>query len=320
MATGPGSSKPLAGVSALFFAAMATTRHSGRRGPAGLRRSAAWLTGLAALLKMTRGEGGPGSQFGEDRILAEIFGNVVTGHCAEIGAHDGLTGSATLAFERRGWTCLLVEPNRQLIEQIRQNRSCAIDDRAASAREGTATFYVADHIEQMSTLELDPTHHRWVQNLGGQLRETVVNTARLDTILEEAGFSRLDFLTIDVEGHELHVLHGLTLERFQPRVVIIEENVLRRRSAIVKHMASKGYVNFRRTGVNDWYAREDDAELIDPIALTRFRSERQVLWLRQAAMTMLARHVPSSVKRRFYALRASLRLIRRSAAPREAGR
>ena len=150
-----------------------------------------------ALPPATQAVVGPHAQFGEDGILEDIFRDCASGCCAEVGAYDGLTGSATLEFERKGWSCLLVEPNPDLLEQIRRNRGCAIDGRAASAQEGQATFYVADHVEQMSTLELNHRHHRWVREVGGELRETTVKTARLDTILEDAGFARLDFVTIE---------------------------------------------------------------------------------------------------------------------------
>jgi FkbM family methyltransferase len=252
---------------------------------------------------------GPHAQFGEDRILEGIFRDCARGYCAEVGAYDGLTGSTTLASGRKGRSCLLVEPNPDLLEQIRRNRGCAVDGRAASAREGDETFYVADHVEQMSTLELDHRHHRWVREVGGELRATTVRTAPLDTMLEDAGLSQLDFVTIDVEGHELDVLQGLTLERFRPRVVIIEENVPHRRTDVAKHMASHRYVNFRRTGVNEWYAREDDTDLIDPAAVTRFRRERQVLRARDAAMRLLAKYTPAVIKRTLYGIR---KLLRRS--------
>ncbi|MCW3018515.1 MAG: Methyltransferase FkbM, partial [Solirubrobacterales bacterium] len=57
------------------------------------------------------------AQFGEDRILAEIFGARADGCCVEVGANDGRTGSASYLFEKRGWQCLLVEPIPALAQE-----------------------------------------------------------------------------------------------------------------------------------------------------------------------------------------------------------
>jgi FkbM family methyltransferase len=240
---------------------------------------------------------GPHAQFGEDRLLAEIFAGREHGWCAEVGAFDGRTGSATLLFEEHGWECLLVEPIPECVEQIRQNRRCVIEHCAASSREGETTFYVAEGVPQMSTLETDPAHHRWIDEVGGTVKRITVRTARLDDLLDAAGFPELQFLTIDVEGHELEVLRGLTLERFRPRIVILEENSRRGASEVNRHMAASGYVNFRRTGVNDWYAHRDDHGLVVPEAVRRFRRARRLRMLQDDSMAFAARHVPESAKR-----------------------
>ena len=100
------------------------------------------------------------AQFGEDRILEEIFGDRAEGYCVEIGAHDGLTGSASYLFEKRGWQCLLVEPIPALVEEIRRHRACTVVNCAVSDREGAATLGVADGVEEMSTLDLTPDSSR----------------------------------------------------------------------------------------------------------------------------------------------------------------
>lgn len=244
---------------------------------------------------------GPRAQFGEDTILLEIFRNRSTGFCAEVGAHDGVTGSTTLAFERIGWQCLLVEPNPDLTEHIQRNRSCTLATRAASAAEGSAVFYVADHAV-MSTLDIGRRQRR-VSGAGGRLRAIEVQTARLDTLLADAGFEHLDFLTIDVEGHELEVLKGFTLERFTPRVVIIEEEVPYRRSKVARHMCAHGYINFRRTGVNEWYALRSDEELINPARVRRFRRQRQMFRVRDALFrSLVGEHSPQLVTRLMHRL------------------
>jgi FkbM family methyltransferase len=239
---------------------------------------------------------GPQAQFGEDRILDQIFYGRDRGYCVEVGAYDGRIGSTTLLFEQKGWQCLLVEPIPELVQEIRKTRRSIVKNCAASSERGETTLFLAETAEQMSTLEPDPAHHEWVHAVGGTIREITVRTARLDDLLDEADFPELDFITIDVEGHELEVLRGLSLDRFRPRIVILEENVSLRASSVARHMAVHGYVNFKRTGVNEWYAREADEELIQPAAVRRFKAEKLILRWQEGLLRLLARHTPARVK------------------------
>ena len=48
----------------------------------------------------------------------------------------------------------------------------------------------------------------------------------LDSILDEANApARLDFLSIDVEGHEIDVLRGFDFARWNPRLILLEDHV-----------------------------------------------------------------------------------------------
>lgn len=245
------------------------------------------------------------AQFAEDRILAEIFGERTTGWCVEVGANDGRTGSASYLFEKRGWHCLLVEPIPALVQEIRKHRACKVVNCAASAREGEATFFVAENVEAVSGLDLTPERADWIERAGGTIREITVRTATLDSLLEEAGFDELDFVTIDVEGHELSVLEGFDLDKHRPRIVILEDNSIDGDAAVAEHMADRGYVNFKRTGVNEWYARASDDELVKSKEISRFeRAKRIQLWnrRRRALVNRVAtrggRYFPASAKRR----------------------
>lgn len=245
------------------------------------------------------------AQFAEDRILAEIFGDRDHGYCVEVGANDGRTGSASYLFERRGWECLLVEPIPALAEEIRKHRTCRVVNCAASSREGEATFFVAESVEAVSTLELTPERAEWIRLEGGTIKEITVRTATLDSLLEEVGFGELDFVTIDVEGHELSVLEGFDLDRYGPRIVILEDNSIDGDAGVCRHMTDHGYVHFKRTGVNEWYALASDTELVKPEEIRRFERAKKIqLWNRRRRglvnriATRGGRHLPESTKRR----------------------
>jgi FkbM family methyltransferase len=255
------------------------------------------------------------AQFDEDRILQEIFGDRELGYCVEVGANDGVTGSASYVFEKHGWRCLLVEPIPARVEEIRRNRDCLVAGCAASSREGQATFIVAEGVDQISTLDLTTERVDWIVRAGGTVTEIVVRLATLDSLLEEAGFPEIQFITIDVEGHELDVLEGFSLERHQPRIVIVEDNSVDGDPRVARHMSDHGYVHFRRTGVNEWYAHRSDSELVQADRIRSFERAKQVqLWdrrrrrLANQIATRVGRHVPDSIKR---PLRRAFESVRR---------
>ena len=251
-------------------------------------------------------------QFGEDRILQEIFGDRAQGYCVEIGAYDGRTGSASYLFEKRDWHCLLVEPIPALAQKIRKQRACSVVNCAVSDKEGTASFFIAENVEEMSTLDLTPDRLEWIEQVGGAVKEITVRTATLDSLLAEAAFPEIQFITIDVEGHEMEVLEGFTLEAHRPRIVIIEDNSTsddpRARGGdprVGRHMAEHGYVHFRRTGVNEWYAHESDTELVRPDEIRRFRrAKARQRWQRQGKLLInrlairIGGYLPTPLRRR----------------------
>lgn len=88
------------------------------------------------------------SQFGEDKILAEIFRGKSKGLCIEVGANDGVNDSTTMYFENVGWNCILIEPNPELCKMIRASRNSTLIESAASDRSGEVTLFVAEGAER----------------------------------------------------------------------------------------------------------------------------------------------------------------------------
>ncbi len=84
-------------------------------------------------------------------------------------------------------------------------------------------------------------------------RSTIeVPVRTLDEILEQVGApAPIDFVSIDVEGHEVEVLSGFDLARWRPRLVLVEDHV----TSLATHrcLTRAGYRLIRRTGPNGWY-------------------------------------------------------------------
>ena len=97
-------------------------------------------------------------------------------------------------------------------------------------------------------------------------RHITVSVRRLDSILalQAPDVHDIDIVSIDVEGWELEVLAGFTLERYRPRVVIIEnffDNPAHGRA-----LSARGYKLWRHVGPNDVYVPTSRAS---PFSLRR---------------------------------------------------
>ena len=197
------------------------------------------------------------SQNGEDEALSRIFGDHL-GVCVEVGANNGVTLSNTYHFEKRGWRRILVEPNPVLCKEIHLKRGerTTLFECAASSSDGIAILHMGGGPDDLySSVESVES-----ETGGGRFIDVEVPTRTLDSMLEEADISHIDFISIDVEGHEFIVLGGIDLNRWKPRIVLLEDNKDLSDDTVSQHMASAGYFRFYRTGSNDWYARSGETD------------------------------------------------------------
>lgn len=207
------------------------------------------------------------SQFGEDKILAEIFNGKSKGLCIEVGANDGVNDSTTMYFEKVGWDCILVEPNPVLCKLIRESRNSTLVEFAASDRNGEVPLFVAEGAERshgVSTLNSSEEALNKIKSYGFTYKEVQVRTKPLDEILNGLMLSReIDFISVDVEGHELEVLKGFSIERWKPTIILIEDNSNYENAVVSEYLSKFGYFRFMRTGVNDWYAHKKNQKLVN---------------------------------------------------------
>lgn len=189
-------------------------------------------------------------QDSETELKRAFFEGVHKGYFVDVGAYHPSHGSQTFDFEQRGWTGVLVEPQPSLAENLRQHRSAKVFAEACSSRRNSG---------RSMTLHLAGGH----SSLHGKLNlaefkphgAIEVPTRTLNEILIDAGASRIDFVSIDVEGHELDVLDGFDLARWKPRLILIEDLLLHLR--LHRYLSRRGYRLLRRTGINNWYVPAD---------------------------------------------------------------
>lgn len=205
------------------------------------------------------------AQNAEDIVLSRLYGTRAHGCYIDVGAAHPVIDSVTKLFYDRGWRGINIEPNPEIFAILSSDRPHDVNLMAAlSDRPGEAELHLP--IDQrfwgLSTLEA-PTAD------SASCFERTVNTEvmTLALVVEQHLNGRaIDFLKIDVEGHERKVLLGVDWEKTRPRVIIIE--AVRPCSTVQNHfeweelLISAGYCSVLFDGINRFYVRKDDHEAV----------------------------------------------------------
>ena len=138
----------------------------------------------------------------EDSLKEEFFDGKRDGFFVDVGANDPKNGSQTWRLEQSGWRGVVVEPQPRLAQRHKEQRTAAVFACACSSPQNAGKTLPFQVSGIHSSLDLN----FFVAGMRKQeIIEVPVRT--LDDILEEAKAPRpVDFLSIDVESHEIEVL------------------------------------------------------------------------------------------------------------------
>jgi len=158
------------------------------------------------------------------------------GFFLEAGANDGYHQSNTFQLEKhRGWTGILVEGIPSLYERCRVERPASrVYHCALVAPEDCGSVVTMHHANLMSVVEgsmrTSAAQADYLARGRKEQRHTEadaysveVPARTLNSILEEQSEPvSIDFMSLDVEGSEVAALRGLDLDRFAPKLILVE--------------------------------------------------------------------------------------------------
>ena len=189
----------------------------------------------------------------EQKLVRDFFGAQKQRFFVEVGAFEPQKHSQSFHLEQAGWTGILVEPQPDLADRLRRERKARVYEVACSSPDRAGTrmeLYIAGGCSSFD---------RNLMITGIEAAKVVdVPVQTLDGVLTDACAPQpIDFLSVDVEGHELEVLSGFDFARWRPRLILLEDHVtnLDKHIFLLRH----GYALMRRTGLNGWYVPREDA-------------------------------------------------------------
>jgi FkbM family methyltransferase len=169
----------------------------------------------------------------------------------QIGSCDGKTNDPLHAVVRSShWSGVLVEPMPWLFEQLVANyqgvSGLHFFQVAIGSGDGPMMMYSVDPrpddphwVTQLTSFDRDVvmSHSYALRDLESRVFTVEVESRSVQSLLDEAGFAKVDVLQIDAEGFDDQIIRGLPLTAsWAPQFLIFEK----------KHLSSTRYADLKR--------------------------------------------------------------------------
>lgn len=163
-----------------------------------------------------------------ERKIQELFNFKTSGYFVDIGAHNGVSLSNTKYLEELGWEGLCIEPHPKVFKELCKNRTCDKINCAVWNKDTKVKFLsLSGYTEMLSGIveSYDKRHERRILDelnfYGGNQEIIEIDAKKFDSIVENID---IDFLSIDTEGSELEILNQINFEKYNIKVICVENN------------------------------------------------------------------------------------------------
>lgn len=205
-----------------------------------------------------------------DQIYTKYFGLFTNNRMfVEIGAYDGESVSNTSGLADAGWRGIYVEPVHEFylkcLERHRNN-NVIVSNISIGLEEGPQKIY-SNGI--LSSLDSDYAEIGITKFNYPNYKEEVCFQLRMDKFLENYNVPYdFDILVVDVEGKEHEVFYSLDLNKWKPKMLIIElvddheyfqdkSNVINEAKTLRSFIEMHNYNQIYRDDINTIFVRND---------------------------------------------------------------
>lgn len=186
------------------------------------------------------------SQEEEDLVIEKLLNYKKRGFYVDIGAYDPTQFSNTKRFYLKGWRGINIEPDPDNFKKFLKERKRDINlNIGISSKPGKLIFYkfFPDTLSTFSEKEMKI-------NLGKKykLRKKIkIPVKKLSFVLEKYCRQKIDFMSIDTEGFDQHVLESNNWKKFRPKIICIESK------KVGSFLSKIGYKKIYDNGINNLY-------------------------------------------------------------------
>jgi FkbM family methyltransferase len=205
------------------------------------------------------------SQHDEELIIRDFFQDRRKGFYLDVGCAWPKRNSNTYYLESRlGWSGIGVDALPDYAEAWKRERPKSLfANYIVSDHSGSVETFYRSELQGLSSVKPKRTFS------GRELKYERIRipTITLTKLLDDNRVSKVDLLSIDIEGAELQALAGLDIERFRPELVCIEWYHVGQ-DRILAYFASHGYEPIERylarDAVNHYFTPRSNAQAAKP--------------------------------------------------------
>lgn len=191
------------------------------------------------------------SQSDEELIIRDFFNDRKGGFFVDVGSAHWEELSNTYFLEKYlGWSGIAIDAQAGFVDGYKKYRpktkffSYAVTDKSGE----TLKLYLA---WGLSSLDKE-----WLKKFNGNNQEQKavdVPTITLNDLLEQNHVTKIDFLSMDIEGAEPGALAGFDIEKYKPDLVCIEA-AMDNREKFIAYFGQHGYERIdEKRDTTNWY-------------------------------------------------------------------
>jgi FkbM family methyltransferase len=184
-------------------------------------------------------------QEGEDLILKSLFSKQKKGFFVDVGAHHPIRFSNTFLLYKLGWTGINLDAMPGSMNLFNKWRRKDLNLEIAISDTDSILKYYAFKEPALNGFSVDLSEDRI--RSGDELAFTKeIKTRTLASVLDQyvPPGTRIDVLSVDVEGHDLQVLRSNDWGKYRPTVLLVETLG----HTIEDHMQSEMYLFLKQFG------------------------------------------------------------------------
>ncbi len=165
------------------------------------------------------------SQEGEDLVVARLFDGKSDGFYVDVGAHHPMRHSNTYLLYRRGWRGINIDATLGSMAAFRRARPRDINVECLVAADPSPQRFYAFNEPALNTASPALARERPAENARYRVtREFELRPRTLASLLDEflPSGTKIDLMSVDVEGLDLDVLRSNDWARYRPSLLLVE--------------------------------------------------------------------------------------------------
>lgn len=204
------------------------------------------------------------------QIYEHVFGQRTDGFFVEVGAYDGYNFSNTWGLAEAGWKGIYIEPVKEFYTKCIANHArhsnVSVYNIAIGKDNGEIELNLGGPLTSANKKQVKKVKQlAWARGVYTD-KNVRVECKTLDTFLNFIEPNQpIDVLVIDVEGMEMDVLEGANLEKWNPKMIIIEaheyhpDDVLRVYAKSINDFVQPlGYKKIYSDEINNIYIKKEE--------------------------------------------------------------